>query len=156
FGSVIKPREGQKLVVLSTGYAGEQDGPGGAFGGDSITGPNGVDWWGAQETRGNGTPPPGFPKPASGCPINANVNDTINLRLQIKAPDTATGFKFDFNFYSGEWPAYVCSEFNDGFVAYLTSKNTKDNISFDKNKNPVSVNNGFFDRCTPGVTTGCE
>ena len=28
-------------------------------------------------------------------------------------------------------------------------------MSFDKDNNPVSVNNGFFDRCTPGVETGC-
>jgi hypothetical protein len=156
FGNVIRPREGKKLVVLSSGYAGEQDGPGGSFGGDSQLGPNGVDWWNAVQGHGNGTAPPGFPKPATGCPIDTNVNDLINLRLQIKAPDGATGFKFDFNFYSGEWPGYVCSMFNDGFVAFLSSKDTKDNISFDKNKNPVSVNNGFFDRCTPGVTTGCE
>jgi hypothetical protein len=156
FGNVIKPREGKKLVVLSTGYAQEMDGPGGAFGGDSPAGPNGKDWWNSRTNRGNGTAPPGFPKPAAGCPIDTHVNDLVSLSLTIKAPPNATGFKFDFNFYSGEWPAYVCSEFNDGFVAYLRSKKTTDNISFDKNKNPVSVNNGFFDRCTSGVTTGCE
>ncbi|HEY8077513.1 MAG TPA: choice-of-anchor L domain-containing protein [Labilithrix sp.] len=157
FGAAITPREGGQLVALSTGYAQEFDGPGQApFGGDSIDGTNGIDWWGASHSSGNGTAPPGFPKPAAGCPIDSNVNDTVNLVLQLKAPDGATGFKFDFDFYSGEWPAYVCSRFNDGFVAYLESKATHDNISFDKNNAPVSVNNGFFDRCTPGMTTGCE
>jgi hypothetical protein len=29
------------------------------------------------------------------------------------------------------------------------------NISFDAMNNPVSVNNGFFDRCTPNTQTGC-
>ena len=161
FGNVIKPREGKMLTVLSTGYAQEYDGPGNApFGGDSLTKMNGKDWWTAKPSAGNGAAPPGFPKPAGTCPIDKKVNDVINLKLEIKAPPAATGFKFDFNFYSGEWPAYVCSNFNDGFVAYLSAKGFNggkaDNMSFDKANNPVSVNNGFFDRCTPSVTTGCQ
>lgn len=163
FGDVIKPREGGRLGVLSTGYAQEYNGASGEpFGGvDSSTGfqLNGKDWWIAQPNKGNGTAPPGFPKPASGCPINDEVNDVINLKLTLKAPRNASGVKFDFNFYSGEWPAYVCSNFNDGFIAYLTAEGfnggAADNMSFDKNNNPVSVNNGFFDRCTPSVTIGC-
>jgi hypothetical protein len=161
FGNVIKPREGAVLGVLSTGYAQEYDGSGNApFGGDSFASLNGVDWWKARPGNGNGTAPPGFPKPAAGCPIDTNVNDVIDYKLTVKAPDGATGFQFDFDFYSGEWPAYVCSNFNDGFVAYLSAKGFNggmpDNMSFDSKMNPVSVNNGFFDRCTPNVTTGCE
>ena len=161
FGAVIRPREGKMLTVLSTGYAQEFDGPGNApFGGQSAAKLNGKDWWGAKKNTGNGAAPPGFPKPAGTCPIDNKVNDVINLKLTIKAPPNATGFKFDFNFYSGEWPAYLCTNFNDGFVAYLSAKGFNggkpDNMSFDKNNNPVSVNNGFFDRCTPGVATGCE
>ncbi len=72
------------------------------------------------------------------------------------APKTAGGFKFDFNFHSSEWPSYVCTRFNDGFLAYLTSKGKTDNISFDSKQNAVSVNNAFFDRCTPNVAIGCE
>lgn len=163
FGNVIKPREGGRLGVLSTGYAQEYNGASGEpFGGVETSGGfslNGKDWWIANPTRGNGTAPPGFPKPASGCPINNNVNDVINVKLTLKAPRNASGVKFDFNFYSGEWPAYVCSNFNDGFIAYLSAEGfnggAADNMSFDKNSNPVSVNNGFFDRCTPSVTTGC-
>ena len=45
-------------------------------------------------------------------------------------------------------------------VAYLSAQGFNggkpDNISFDAKKNPVSVNNGFFDRCTAGATIGCE
>jgi hypothetical protein len=118
-----------------------------------------MDWWHASPNKGNGTAPPGFPKPAKGCKQNNNVNDVISLKLQVKAPPNVSGVKFDFNFYSGEWPAFVCSDFNDGFVAYLSAKGfnngTPDNMSFDKDGNPVSVNNGFFDRCTPNVQTGC-
>ena len=169
FGSVIKPREGKMLGVLSTGYAEEFNGAGNApFGG--TTGKegtanyklNGKNWWGWDPNfnpNPNGSAPPGFPKPADGCQQTSDVNDVINVKLEIKAPANAGGVKFDFNFYSGEWPAFICSPFNDGFIAYLSAKGfnngTPDNMSFDSKKNPVSVNNGFFDPCTANVDTGC-
>ena len=79
----------------------------------------------------------------------------IDVKLVLKAPPDATGFQFDFDFYSSEWPNYVCSNFNDAFVAYLTSSATTGNISFDSNDNPVAVNIDFFDRCTSGTPVGC-
>jgi hypothetical protein len=165
FGDVIKPREGARLGVLSTGYGDEYNGaPNAPFGG--VQGNNteyGRDWYNFgpyhPAKSGNGSLPPGFPKPASGCAQAEQANDVINLKLELKAPRNASGIRFDFNFYSGEWPAFICSPFNDGFIAYLSAEGfnggTPDNMSFDKDGNPVSVNNGFFDRCTPGVATGC-
>jgi hypothetical protein len=154
FGNVIKPREGRKLGVISTGYAQEFNGAANTpFGGPT----GGRAWFGR---GGTGSAPPGFPKGAAGCPQESEVNDVVNVRLELKAPRNASGFKFDFNFYSGEWPGYICSNYNDGFIAYLTAKSYNggkgDNISFDAKKNPVSVNNGFFDRCTQEVTLGCR
>ena len=149
FGNVIKPREGKKLAVLSTGYASEYDSPGGAN----------VNFNPGKEWGYSGALPSGFPKAASGCPQAPDTNDVVNLKLTLKAPKNASGVRFDFNFYSSEWPAFICSEFNDGFIAYLTAKGFNggkgDNMSFDSKKNPVSVNNGFFDRCTPSVDIGC-
>ena len=158
FGNVLVPREGSMLGVLSTGYAQEYDGSSNApFGGEY---PNGMDWWGANPLKGNGTAPPGFPKNGNNCGTDSKVNDTVDLHLTIKAPANATGFQFDFNFFSGEWPAYICSTFNDSFVAYLSAAGFNggkaDNMSFDTNNNPISVNNNFFDRCTDGAQTGCE
>ncbi len=124
FGSVIKPREGGSLVVLSSGYAQEYDGsPGESFGGQEIKGSgfsampvsHGKDW------GEMGTLPTGFPKAASGCKQSNEIHDPSSIKLTIKAPPNASGVKFDFNFYSGEWPAYICSPFNDGFIAYLTA-----------------------------------
>lgn len=168
FGDVIKPREGASLGVLSTGYAREYDGNGTEpFGGETRSGntykQHGKDWYGYGQAGngkpGNGSVPPGFPKPAAGCQQDRTVNDVISLKLELKAPANASGIKFDFNFYSGEWPAYICSAFNDGFLAFLSAQGFNggkpDNMSFDKDDNPVSVNNGFFDRCTPSVQTGC-
>jgi hypothetical protein len=155
FGDVLKPREGVSLGVLSTGYAQEFDGaPGVRFGGEDGVNPSaGKDW------KATGSLPSGFPKAAMGCMQATDVHDVIDVQLTLKAPQNASGIKFDLNFFSSEWPAYICSRFNDGFIAYLSAKGfnngTPDNMSFDAMKNPVSVNNGFFDRCTPSVDIGC-
>jgi hypothetical protein len=172
FGNVIKPRQGSQLAVLSTGYAQEFNGsPGAPFGGTTGNTQNtfkalGKEWFKTTvnpldplNSPGTGTLPPGFPKPADGCKQSSSANDVVDVKLILKAPPNASGIQFDFNFYSGEWPAYICSPFNDGFIAFLSAKGfnggTPDNISFDAKKNPVSVNNGFFDRCTAKAKTGC-
>jgi len=148
FGDVLKPREGVRLGVLSTGFGREYD----SLNGNANFAPG-------REWGFDGDLPDGYPKAASGCDQGTETKDVINLVLTLKAPKNASGVRFDFNFFSSEWPAYICSEFNDGFIAYLSAKGFNggkpDNMSFDKDKNPVSVNNGFFDRCTPGAEIGC-
>ncbi|HEY8087320.1 MAG TPA: choice-of-anchor L domain-containing protein [Polyangiaceae bacterium] len=155
FGSAMSPREGVRIGVLSSGYAGNYDSMDGL---DTGTSAAFVQSGGGPRdgtSYPTGTAPPGFPKAAQGCPQDGRVNDAIDVKLVLKAPPDATGFQFDFDFYSSEWPNYVCSNFNDAFVAYLTSAGVTDNISFDSNHNPVAVNIDFFDRCTPGAPVAC-
>ncbi len=155
FGDVIVPREGGRLGVLSTGWAREFDSD--RRDGAEFKGPKDPPVAGFSNA---GAAPRGFPKAADGCAISDRVYDQSNLRLELKVPSNAKGLQFDFNFYSGEWPEFVCTRYNDGFIAYLSSKafneGKADNISFDAKGNPVSVNNGFFDRCTPGIQIGCS
>ena len=154
FGTKIQPREGGTLGVISSGYAREYDNINGSSG--SIASAAFV---AQRELAGTkfptGAAPPGFPKAAKGCAQDNVVNDMIDVKLTMKAPMDATGFQFDFDFYSSEWPNYVCSNYNDAFVAYLTSKNLTDNVSFDAKNNPVAVNNDYFDRCTPKAPIAC-
>lgn len=90
---------------------------------------------------------------APGCSTSNNINDSVHLKLVMKAPINATGFQFDFRFFSHEYPYYICSSFNDFFLALLESSHpdipADGNIAFDKNGNPVSVNNAFFTNCQP-------
>ena len=183
FGSAVKPREGVRLGALSSGYAREYDDAQGQPIGSSAqtcgsasleaccwSGINGACPVGAASDFVNSSPdgplegtgyptgvaPPGFPQSGASCPQGDSVNDLVDLKLTLKAPPDATGFRFDFDFYSSEWPNFVCSKYNDAFVAYLTSKGLTDNVSFDGQHNPVSVNNDYFDHCTPGVPLGCN
>jgi len=153
FGSTIKPREGSMLGTISSGFGREWDDAAGTNSGPMS------DFVAGQPMDGMSYPtggaPPGFPKAAQGCPQDNLVNDMVDVKLVLKAPPDASGFQFDFDFFSSEWPNYVCSNFNDAFIAYLTSSQTTDNISFDSKHNPVAVNISFLDRCTPGVPVGC-
>lgn len=167
FGSSIMPREGSMLGVLSSGYAREWDNTTGTGSGSCPSPMQGG--MGAPCFKGNqmamsglGAAPPGYPKAASACPSQKGIGifDTISLTLQIKTPANAQGLQFDFDFYSGEWPEYVCTNFNDSFVAWLQSgafmgKNGDYNISYDSKGDPVSVNNAFFETCTMNAPTGC-
>ncbi len=168
FGSVIMPREGSSLGVLSSGYARDWDDANGTGSGScpvpTTMGVIGAPCFKGYQTAmsGPGFAPPGYPKAAAACPkqTGAGVNDVISLALQIKVPANAKGLTFDFDFYSSEWPEYVCTQFNDGFVAWLQSTAFPGtggdlNISYDAKNNPVSVNNAFFDRCTTNAATGC-
>jgi len=141
FGSVLKPREGKLLGVIGTTITDESGGSSG-FRVGSLAGPS-------------GTIPSTCAVGASGCtPSATTANNVMNVKLSIKVPANAKGFGLDFNFFSSEWPMYVGS-INDGFVIHVTSEKGSGNIAFDAKGGVVNVNNGFFDRCTPGVKVGC-
>jgi hypothetical protein len=151
FGTNVHVQGGQSMLVISSGYA-RTVGQAGACNGISCV------------TNTTGTPPPGFPQDDPACPPTKAIADDIALELQIRAPTNATGYSFDFKFYSFEYPDWVCdtSGYNDQFVtlvnpppmgSYVPSGSMFGNISFDSNNHPVSVNMGFFDVCDPTTPT---
>jgi hypothetical protein len=96
--------------------------------------------------------PFGFPKESPACPgtVTGEPHDGAALELELRAPTNAHGIAFEFDFFTYEWPGFVCSTYNDFFVAMLdpVPKGLVDgNISFDKNGDPVSVNNAFLEVC---------
>ena len=142
FGNQVKTREGSSMVALSAGVA--------------RSGVNGDSPWGAQMCTKSGTPS-GFPTPSNAaCPgqqidDTPIANDPMALELVIRAPTNAKSIAFDFDFYTYEFPVFICSQYNDFFVSLLYSNHPSvpgnKNISFDAQKNPVSVNNGFLEVC---------
>jgi hypothetical protein len=147
FGTNVTPRGGANMLVLSSGHA-RTVGQASACNGISC------------QTNATATPPPGFPQDDPACPPTPAIADDVALELQIRAPTNATGYAFNFKFYSFEFPDWVCdtSGYNDQFVAlvsppptgaYVPAGSSFGNISFDSNKHPVSVNLGFFDVCDP-------
>ena len=110
--------------------------------------------------------PAGYPKESPACPnvMTGEPHDSAGLLVKIKSPTNAKSMKFNLNFYTFEWPDYICSPYNDFFVAMMTPvpKGQPDgNISFDSKGNLISVNAGFLEVCgcdstggAPCMTTG--
>lgn len=139
FGPNVTTQAGTRMTALSSGSARQPTDPGYKDVGGFSKG----------YTCGH---PQGFPKESPSCPgsITGQPNDATGVEVEVRPPSNAKGFSFDFKFYTYEWPNYVCSTFNDFFVALLDpipAGQADGNIAFDKMGNPVSVNNAFIEVC---------
>ena len=139
FGPNVNVQGGARMLGLSSGTARQPTDPGYQSVGGFSKG----------YTSGS---PQGFPKESPACPgtTTGTPHDGAALELKIHTPANAQGFSFDFDFYTYEWPGFVCSTFNDFFVAELVpwpAGQADGNISFDSQGNPVSVNNAFLEVC---------
>lgn len=137
FGPNVNPLAGSTMLSLSSGFS-------------RLPGQPGACTNNSCNSNLAGTPPPGFPQDVPNCPIDDTINDDIALDLTLRAPTNATGYKFNFKFHSFEYGEYVCTTFNDQFIALVNPppQGAQDgNISFDALGNPVSVNIAFFDVC---------
>ncbi len=134
---LYRPHAGRNLVVLSTGIA--------AAAADArfvLPQPG-------TEFPNNAKNPLPMPN-ANGCgagPDEPTVHDYVEWSLTIRVPQNARSFHFDFMFATAEYPEWLCSQYNDKFLAILDSKAYKGNVSFDAKGHPVTVNIGFFDVC---------
>jgi hypothetical protein len=143
FGSVTPgTTQGQSVVVMSSGYAADatqtMPGPnGGAPGGFnvsethfpfssvSINGGQALsvkDWWAAPNPPlkgANGLPD----SPGCNAANSATANDSVMLYLRMRAPTNAKAFSFNSYFFSAEYPEFVCTSFNDQFIALVDTPN---------------------------------
>ena len=143
FGPVATLR-GSSMLALSSGTARDPGQPG-------YSTPGGFN----QGTDAGS--PPGFPLESSACPgvTTGAPHDSVALRLTLRVPTNAKSFSFKFKFYTYEYPNFICSIFNDFFTVLMDPPPAdvnpiNKNITFDKQNNPVSVNNAFLEVCQPG------
>jgi hypothetical protein len=148
WGPNVNVQQGTRMLALSSGAARQPTDPG-------YQSPSGYD------TGIMGTAPNGFPIDSPACSVQtANDKTTYNpigFEIKIRVPTNAKSFKYNFDFYTYEFPVYVCTQFNDFFVALQDPPPPNaqfGNISFDAQNNPVSVNNGFLEVCQPQVAGG--
>jgi hypothetical protein len=143
FGANVEPREGERLLVLSSGSArcpGDPD----ECGSNTCGG------------YGPGKAPAGFPQETPGCELTSKVRDDMALEIRVRAPADAVGFSLDYNFFSFEYPEYVCSFYNDQFIATVSpapAGSINGNIAFDEAGAPVSVNFSPYSVCS-GCSAG--
>ena len=144
FGPNVNVQGGARMLGLSSGHA-------------RIPGQNGACNSLTCYSNQDGTPPPaGFPQDVANCSGSTTINDDVALQLKIRSPKNATGYSFNFKFYSFEYPEWVCTSFNDQYISLVDPPppgSISGNVSFDQQNNPVSANVAFFDVC-PGCALG--
>jgi hypothetical protein len=145
FGTVVKPQAGINMTLLSTGLAI-----------DKTTQPFTEPQEGT-DLKQTGTNPLPNLVGANNCGQGkqTSVHDYTEYVLTLKAPTNVASFSFQFQFFSAEYPEFVCTRYNDEFLVILQSSKTyptPTNVSFDAAKNPITVNSGFFTICQDGGT----
>ena len=150
FGPWVRPQQGVTMLALSSASARRPFDPGFVppLEGDMSTSAATPSGW-----------PKDFPaceQPQSSTPV---ANDSAALRLRVRVPTNARALSFRFNFYTTEFPAWVCHQYNDYFVVLLTGSQAPatgldGNICYDAQGNAISVNSAFLEACVPQVAGG--
>ncbi|MBW2455149.1 MAG: choice-of-anchor L domain-containing protein [Deltaproteobacteria bacterium] len=157
--------EGTRIVVLSSGIAadGSQTNPGpngGAPGGSNVTtthSPSSAanigtcssplcinDWFAtANPPLKNANELPVAPNCGSGSAgTPGTANDSIMLYFKLRAPTNAKAFSFNSYFFSAEYPEYVCTNYNDQFIALVDTPVPAAPIPNPLDKNLLTYNDG--------------
>jgi hypothetical protein len=169
FGTNNVPRAGLSMVVLSTGAAASTGQTNPSFvpfqpGLNTATSSGApADWLAA-----NG----GVFPVVAGCPPASGTTayNPVMLTLRIRVPSNAHSLRLSAKLFAADYPEYVCSPYNDIFVALLDSayagtpsnpadKNlatytTPGAIRYPLNANLAYGNTGLFTQCVNGAT-GC-
>jgi hypothetical protein len=140
--------EGEKLLIISTGELTDPDNQGAVILDEGI----------AQPGTGNGNPDGvgNLPNPiepqdgSGGMPFmdcdgvndcsdtlqaqwelgGEEANDLLSFTFDIEVPAEASGYEFDFAFFSSEFPEWVDTMYNDIFVVWSTSETYTGNVTF--------------------------
>ncbi|MBN1798837.1 MAG: choice-of-anchor L domain-containing protein [Spirochaetales bacterium] len=139
FGQNIKVQEGERFLVLSTGNA-------------QLAGQAGFIPNPGFNKNYTHPLPPGFPAQSATCPVQAFGGgcDGITLEAVLKVPRDATGFLFDFKFYTAEYPGWICTIYPDHYIVLVSPSvpgSVDTNICHTPD-GPICVNNSAIRVCT--------
>jgi AAA ATPase containing von Willebrand factor type A (vWA) domain len=152
-GDLIKPREGGLMLGLSSGKVTDP-----FTGYTSLDNYSGApsDWLAANDEKFPAAPVCG----EGNSGTQGGVRNAVMLTMKIKAPKSARSFSFNIYFLTEEYPTFICTQYNDFFIALLDSEYTSSNpalqnptdknLAMDANGNPVGINlapAGLFTIC---------
>jgi hypothetical protein len=145
FGPNVAPLEGSRILALSSGTARR---------------PTDSGYQAAFDKGYASSHPLGFPKEFPFCPgiITAEPHDGIALEVTVQVPPGATGFAFRSSFYTLDFPDFVCSPYDDFFLALLSPMPpglADGDVVFDGSGNPISVNTPFLRACACSAGPPC-
>jgi hypothetical protein len=155
------PREGEKMLIMSSGHAIDMAVPVGnpPFASNDIIG----------FVDNGGNPPAPIVvtavSPTDDCATDpglvgtgdcsntieeqwnqgSGAFDYVEMRFTTEVPFETYSFSYDLAFFSTEYPVFYQSGFNDMYIGWLESELWTGNISFDEMGRPISLNAGFLD-----------
>ena len=145
---------GTTMAGLSNGWMRDQNDPGYA---------------GTSSTFGrSGNPPAAFLAAHGGslptgnlcgtsCPGGTGANDSVNTRLTLRAPTNVVALSYRFRHFTGDYPTYLCSAYNDLHLALLNSSHpalpADRNIAANADGSRCSSGNTAYSLCTAGQAT---
>jgi hypothetical protein len=147
FGSNVGVIQGEHLLVLSTGTARQPAEP--SY--------QAVDPGFDKGYTGNY--PYGHPVATffcgSACATPGTFHDDAALELIFRTPPNASGFSFDYKYYTTDYPDWVCAQYTDGFIANIIpgfAGNTESNIAT-PNGLPMNANSDALQVCSTDPET---
>jgi hypothetical protein len=144
FGKNNIPQEGNQMLVLSSGLA-RTPSQTGSCGGSACT------------TFGVGTAPAGFPLAVPGCTVGTDIHDDVGFKLELRVPETATGFSIDHSFFTFDYPELVCKSYNDQFIILVDPAPAgalSGDVAFDAESKPIGVNCSFLQGSNASLLDG--
>lgn len=182
---LFRPREGEKLLIVSTGRVGALndegvliEDAGSQFDNDNNFNPDNPNALPAPMSPEAGSNGGNGGTPFEGCDLindcsdsidpnwtlgNGDPNDLLYAGFDITVPGGTYGFEFDVAFFSAEYPEYVGDKFNDMFIGWSTSEAYTGNVTFyDKQPFTVTslaeamVQSGYTDQAPELAGTGFE
>ncbi len=147
------PQQGKHMLALSSGTARDPTDPG--YEDPTTSDPNSDCSVGGFDKGWTTGFPTGYPVAAPACPsgtsLSGQPHDGMALQLVVRVPTNAESFTFNENFFTGEFPIYVCTEFNDQFIVQMSpapnGAGPGGNVSFDSKGDVICVNNALLQAC---------
>lgn len=136
-------REGAALLAISSGSA------------RPTTSPD----YSAEPVKGyEVTPPTGFPKSQASCPaVSSQGRDGIGLAVTLEVPEGVSAMRFDYAFFTHDYPDWVCTTALDQAVGLLTvaGGGSAQNVLLDGSGNPMFASPSSVSACSPSTGFTC-
>ena len=103
--------------------------------------------------------PTGFPFIDPVCTALLEAHDGVALKVELFVPVFATGFSFEYKYYTHDFPFLICGGFVDQPAVIVSPSPAGSippgNVLYDSNGFPSNVNSSeIITVCTPGVVIG--
>ncbi len=97
-----------------------------------------------------------FPIASHNCPTPLDAHDGISLSVSVVVPSGVSGYSFDFNYFTADYPESVCTEYADQAAVIVSDQNiTNKNVLLYGLGNPVTSQTVEYYFCLDSAAPPC-